>query len=88
MERPTNPFREGSTPWEIMEMALQEEFDGLPGTSDLTITEIAEILCRERQLVHHSIRVIREKTGYIVPYVKMAGGRKRVEWQETCSQSG
>lgn len=79
MERPVNKFRPGIA-HDVMEMALQEEFDGLPGTSDLTVTEIAEVLCTPRESVSNAIVAIKKKTGYIVPYVKMIGGRRRQEW--------
>lgn len=80
MERPNNPFRAGGIAYEVMEMALQGDFDGLPGTSDLTVTEIAEVLCTPRESVSNAIVAIKKRTGYIVPYVKVAGGRKRVVW--------
>lgn len=79
MERPHNPFRPGIA-HDVMEMALQEEFDGLPGTSDLTKVEIAEVICTTPESVSNAIVGIKKKTGYIVPYVKMVGGRKRQEW--------
>lgn len=79
MERPNNPFRAGIA-HDVMQMALQGEFDGLPGTSDLTVAEIAEVLCTTRESVSNAIVGIKKKTGYIVPYVKMVGGRKRQEW--------
>ena len=77
--RPRNPFRPGIA-HDVMEMALQGEFDGLSGTSDLTVVEIAEVLCTTRESVSNAIVSIKKKTGYIVPYVKMVGGRKRQEW--------
>lgn len=80
MERPNNPFRAGGIAYEVMEMALQGDFDDLPGTSDLTVTEIAEVLCMSRKSVSNAIVAIKKKTGYIVPYVKVAVGRERVVW--------
>lgn len=77
MERPTNPFRKGGMPWQVMEMALQGEFDGLPGTSDLTRVEMAEILGTEIYSINNAIVTIKKKTGYIVPYVKMRPGKNR-----------
>lgn len=79
MERPNNPFRAGIS-HDVMQMALQGEFDGLPGTSDLTVAEIAEVLCTTQRSVYNAIFFIKKKTGYIVPYVKMVGGRERKEW--------
>lgn len=79
MERPKNSFRKGGIAYDVMEMALQGEFDGLDGTDDLTVPEIAEVLCVDRHSISNAISAIKKKTGYIVPYVKMAGGR-RPEW--------
>lgn len=86
MERPNNPFRAGIA-HDVMQMALQGEFDGLPGTADLTVKEIAEVLCTQRENVANAISVIKKRTGYIVPYVKVIGG-KRKEWKKTSSLSG
>lgn len=80
MERPNNPFRAGGIAYEVMEMALQGEFDGLPGTDDLTVDEIAEILCADRTSVANAIVRIKKKTGYVIPYIKMIGGRRGLEW--------
>lgn len=80
MERPNNPFRAGGIAYEVMEMALQGEFDGLPGTDDLTVDEIAEILCVDRTAIANSIVRIKKKTGYVIPYIKMICGRRRLEW--------
>lgn len=80
MNRPINPFREGGIAHDVMEMALQEEFDDLPGTSDLTVDEIANVLCTTRKSASNAICAIKAKTGYIVPYVKAVGGRKREKW--------
>ena len=66
MERPNNPFRAGIA-HDVMEMALQCEFDGLPGTADLTVKEIAEVLGTPRENVANAISVIKKRTGYIVP---------------------
>lgn len=63
-----------------MEMALQGEFDGLDGTSDLKVTEIANLLLVDPESVRNAIVAIKAKTGYIVPYVKAVGGRKKEEW--------
>ncbi|MDE6454612.1 MAG: hypothetical protein K2L38_01585 [Dysosmobacter sp.] len=60
----------------MMEMALQGEFDGVDGTDDLTIPEIGELLREDRDSVAQAIARIKKKTGYIVPYVKMKGGRR------------
>lgn len=79
MERPNNPFKAGIS-HDVMQMALQGEFDGLPGTSDLTVAEIAEVLCTTQKSVSNAIFFIKKKTGYIVPHAKMVGGRERKEW--------
>lgn len=80
MNRPINPFRKGGIAHDVMEMALQEEFDGLPGTSDLTVDEIANVLCTTRKSASNAIVAIKAKTGYIVPYIKNIGGRRKREW--------
>lgn len=80
MERPHNPYRKGGIAFDVMEAALQEEFDGLPGISDLTTAEIAEVLGTTREAIANAIVSIKKKTGYVVPYVKMIGGRRRREW--------
>lgn len=76
MKRPVNPFRQGGIAWEVMEMALQGEFDGLPGTEDLTSIDIAELLRTDRQSIINAIGTIKKKTGYIVPYTKLKHGPK------------
>lgn len=76
-EWPINPFRKGSRVWNIMEMAIQEQFDGLPGISDLTLHDIADLLDAAYYEISADIYKIKIKTGYIVPHVKMPGGRKK-----------
>lgn len=76
MERPINTFRKSGTPWHVMEMAIQGEFDGLPGTSDLTMEEIAEVLGTEKHAINNAIVTIKKKTGYIVPYVRLNRWKK------------
>lgn len=77
MERPINPFRRGAIPWQVMEMALQGEFDGLPGTSDLTRGEIAEILGTEDHYITNAILRIKKQTGYAVPHITRSPGPKK-----------
>lgn len=80
VKRPENPFRPGGVAFSVMEMALQGEFDGLPGTDDLTVSDMADVLGVGRGNVYTAIEAIEKRTGYIVPYIKSKRGRKRVEW--------
>lgn len=77
MERPNNPFRKGGVAFNVMEASLQGEFDGLPGLADLTSVEIAELFDVTREAIANAFVTIQRKTGYVVPHVKMAGGRKK-----------
>lgn len=63
MDKPKNPYREGSTIWSVMEGDWE----------DLTVSQIAEVLDTLPQTISNSIKRIQEKTGYIVP----RAGRKQ-----------
>lgn len=76
MGRPINPFNQATICYEVMEMALQGEFDGLPGTDDLTAQQIAEVLGVQKISVVNAIGDIKRRGGYCVPYVKLKGGRR------------
>jgi len=49
--------------------------------SDLTATQVAEVLGRPVQSVSTTICHIRKKTGYQIPYVKLKRGRPKKENQ-------
>ena len=74
-DRPMNPFRRGSVIWSIMEGGLQEDFDGLPGWSDLVAAQIAEVLDVDDTIVSNFLYRIRKKTGYTVPHAVLPPGR-------------
>lgn len=58
MDKPKNPYREGSIIWSVMEGDWE----------DLTVKQIAEVLDVLPSAVSESIRRIRVKTGYVVPH--------------------
>ena len=66
MDKPKNPFREGSLVWAVMEGDWE----------DLTVTQIAEVLDTIPNNISVCITRIRKKTGYLVPHLKGKGGRK------------
>lgn len=70
MERPINPYRRGDIIWSIMEGGLQEEFDGLPGWSDLDREQVAEVFGILPDNVSTYLCRIRKKTGYRVKISK------------------
>lgn len=76
--RPENPFSQGTMVWTIMEMSIQSEFDGKPGTADMTIKEIGEFLDIEPTKVRTYISRILLKTGYMVKYREIGNGRKQI----------
>lgn len=63
MDKPKNPYREGTIIWSVMEGDWE----------DLTVSQIAEVLDTLPQTISDNIRRIRVETGYIVPRT----GRKR-----------
>lgn len=72
--RPVNPFRRGSVIWSVMEGGLQGKFDGLPGWTDLTVTQIAEVLDITVESVCNCLWKVRKKTGYTVPHAVSPSG--------------
>lgn len=58
MDKPKNPYREGSIIWSVMEGDWE----------DLTVKQIAEVLDVLPHYVAESMRRIRVKTGYVVPH--------------------
>lgn len=58
MNKPKNPYREGSIIWSVMEGDWE----------DLTVKQIAEVLDVLPSAVSESMRRIRVKTGYVVPH--------------------
>lgn len=69
MEKPENPFRKNTLVWSVMEGDWE----------DRTIAQIAEVLDTDVEYIRDLIKKIKKKTGYAVPYVKLAPGRKRNE---------
>lgn len=76
-ERPDNPYRAGTVLWAVMEGGLQEVYDGLPGWSDLSNQQIAEVLGVEVKTVRSSFSRIYAQIGFRVPYARDNRGRKR-----------
>ncbi len=66
--RPINPYRKNSIMWSLMEGSIQEEYDGLPGWSDLTKRKIGEVLGISTNTVVAYICEIKRRTGYVVRF--------------------
>lgn len=75
--RPDNPYQVGTVLWAVMEGGLQEVYDGLPGWSDLSNQQIAEVLGAEIVTVRKAFFSIYAKSGFRVPYARDSRGRKR-----------
>lgn len=73
MDKPLNPYREGTVIWKVMQGSL----DGWPegGWADLTTGEIAEVLGSNLNTVRNTIGKIRRDTGYHVQYIDGRGRR-------------
>ncbi len=67
-ERPVNPYRKNTVMWSLMQGSIQEEYDGLPGWSDLTTQQIGELLCTTSNTVTTYICKIKRRTGYEVHF--------------------
>lgn len=71
MERPVNPYKEGTLIWKVMQGSLDDWPDG--GWRDLTTKQIAEILDVGQNSVAWAIGEIRRRTKYSVPYIDGRG---------------
>lgn len=71
MERPETPLKPDTLDWSLMEMSLQSEFDGKPGSADMTIQEISELMDKEPTKVRAIIGKIYKRTGYRVKYKRV-----------------
>lgn len=71
MDKPNNPYREGTLIWKVMQGSLDVWPDG--GWADLTTEEIAEVLGSKRNTVSCAIGDIRRDTGYHVPHIDGRG---------------
>lgn len=78
-ERPDNPYRKGTALWAVLEGGLQEVYDGLPGWSDLSARQIAEVLGAEKGTVQQALCRICAEADFQVPYARCKPGRKKHE---------
>ncbi len=76
-QRPINPYRKNTVMWSLMEGSIQEEYDGLPGWSDLTRRQIGEVLGIHPQTVTNYIRKIKRDTDYKVSFYDGRLGMER-----------
>lgn len=77
MEKPVNPYREGTVVWKVMQGSLDVWPEG--GWADLTTQEIAEVLGASQNTVACAIGYIRRDIGYRVPHVGRRGRRHGYE---------
>ncbi len=70
------PYKKGSLAYNLM----------VDDWSDLTAAQIAEVLGYSGQSVSSTIRSIRKKTGYQVPYVKLGSRGKPLKQPEEENQ--
>lgn len=72
------PFAEGTVAYLVMLGSLQGGEEG--GWHDLTIRDIADVLCATESAVGNAIRNIKAKTGYDVPHMSGWKAREREKY--------